>query len=236
MSYLDQLNDAQRGAVENLEGPMMIIAGAGAGKTRVLTYRIAHLIENGTDSFKILALTFTNKAAKEMKLRIAEIIGDSEAQNIWMGTFHSIFARILRIESEHIGYPRNITIYDTQDSRSLLKEIIKDLGLDDKVYKPNLVQHRISSAKNNLISAAAYAENSDAQTEDRMRSMPHIHEIYSRYEARCFRSGAMDFDDLLFKTNELLRDFPQLLHKYQHKFDHILVDEYSMPIIHRSCF
>lgn len=227
MGYLDELNDAQKEAVENLDGPMMIIAGAGSGKTRVLTYRIAHLINNGVDPFKILALTFTNKAAKEMKERISEIAGSSDAQAIWMGTFHSVFAKILRIEAALIGYPNNFTIYDTSDSKNLLKSIIKDLGFDDKVYKPNLVQNRISSAKNNLVSAAAYKENSEIVAEDRMRSMPHTHEIYARYEQRCFRAGAMDFDDLLFKTNELLRDFPEVLNKYQHKFSHILVDEYQ---------
>lgn len=227
MNYLDELNEAQRAATVNLDGPMMIIAGAGSGKTRVLTYRIAHLINSGVDPFKILALTFTNKAAREMKERISTIVGGSDAQAIWMGTFHSVFARILRTESELIGYPRNFTIYDTSDSRNLIKSIIKDCGFDDKVYKPNIVQNRISSAKNNLISASAYKENSDITSEDRMRSMPHVHEIYSRYEQRCFRAGAMDFDDLLFKTNELLRDFPEVLHKYQHRFSHILVDEYQ---------
>ncbi len=227
MNYLDGLNPPQREAVENTEGPMMIIAGAGSGKTRVLTYRIAHLINHGIDPFKILALTFTNKAAKEMKHRISDIVGNSDAQAIWMGTFHSVFAKILRVESELIGYPRNFTIYDTSDSRNLIKSIIKDAGMDDKTYKPNIVQHRISSAKNNLISAVAYKDNSDLVAEDRMRSMPHLNEIYTRYESRCFRAGAMDFDDLLFKTNVLLRDHPEVLNKYQHKFQHILVDEYQ---------
>lgn len=206
---------------------MMVIAGAGSGKTRVLTYRIAHLIQNGVDPFSILSLTFTNKAAREMKERIGQVIGESEARNIWMGTFHSIFARILRMECERINYPRNFTIYDTQDSRALIKDIIKGLGMDDKVYKPASVQARISNAKNNLIDAHGYSEHAEIMSEDHQAGRPRISEIYRAYENRCFRAHAMDFDDLLFKMNVLLRDFPDLLLKYQHKFSYILVDEYQ---------
>ena len=206
---------------------MMVIAGAGSGKTRVLTYRIAHLIQNGVDPFSILSLTFTNKAAREMKERIGQVIGESEARNIWMGTFHSIFARILRMECERINYPRNFTIYDTQDSRALIKDIIKGLGMDDKVYKPASVQARISNAKNNLIDSSGYSEHAEIMSEDHQAGRPRIAEIYRAYENRCFRAHAMDFDDLLFKMNVLLRDFPDLLLKYQHKFSYILVDEYQ---------
>lgn len=227
MSYLDELNESQRKAVEQISGPMMVIAGAGSGKTRVLTYRIAHLMRNGIDPFNILALTFTNKAAKEMKQRIASIVGDSEAKNIAMGTFHSVFARILRYNAEKIGFPSNFTIYDTQDSRSLLRTIIKEMGLDDKIYKPNSVQGRISSAKNNLISPNVYEANAEIVGEDRMARKPEIFRIYKEYEKRCFKAGAMDFDDLLYKTNVLLRDFPDVLHFYQQKFKYILVDEYQ---------
>lgn len=227
MDYLSTLNAEQLAAVKNIEGPTMVIAGAGSGKTRVLTYRIAHLIRNGHDAFNILALTFTNKAAREMKNRIGQIIGDSEAKNVTMGTFHSVFARILRNHSNKLGYPSNFTIYDTQDSKSLLKAIIKELNLDDKTYKPSLVYGRISSAKNNLISAASYEANTDIIAEDRMSAKPRLFEIYKAYEKRCFMAGAMDFDDLLFKTNILLRDHPDVLHYYQHKFKYILVDEYQ---------
>jgi len=227
MDYLSSLNSEQIAAVQNTEGATMVIAGAGSGKTRVLTYRIAHLIRKGIDPFNILALTFTNKAAKEMKNRIGQIIGDSEAKNISMGTFHSVFARILRNHSQKLGYPSNFTIYDTQDSKSLLKAIIKELNLDDKTYKPGLVYGRISSAKNNLISAASYEANTDIIAEDRMSAKPRLFEIYKAYEKRCFMAGAMDFDDLLFKTNILLRDHADVLHFYQHKFKYILVDEYQ---------
>ena len=206
---------------------MMVIAGAGSGKTRVLTYRIAFLIQHGVDPFSILSLTFTNKAAREMKERIGKVIGEGEARNIWMGTFHSIFARILRMECERINYPRNFTIYDTQDSRALIKDIIKGLGMDDKVYKPASVQARISNAKNNLIDARGYADHAEIMSEDHQAGRPRIAEIYRAYENRCFRAQAMDFDDLLFKMNVLLRDFPDLLLKYQHKFSYILVDEYQ---------
>jgi len=227
MDYLDDLNEAQKVAVQSTDGPMMVIAGAGSGKTRVLTYRIAHLIELGVDPFSILSLTFTNKAAKEMKERIGKIIGDDEARNIWMGTFHSVFSRILRIECEKINYPRNFTIYDTADSKSLVKTVIKEMGLDDKVYKPGVVYNRISSAKNNLISPAAYADDPEISSEDKMAGRPRLAEIYATYKNRCFRAGAMDFDDLLFNTNVLLRDHPDVLHKYQHRFRYILVDEYQ---------
>ncbi len=227
VNFLHDLNDAQREAASNIEGPMMVIAGAGSGKTRVLTYRIAHMMKQGVDAFSILALTFTNKAAREMKGRIGKLVGESEAKNLWMGTFHSVFARILRIECERINYPRNFTIYDTQDSRSLLKEIIKGMGLDDKVYKPAGVQSRISSAKNNLIDARAYAEQAEIRSEDQQSGRPMLADIYAQYEIRCFRAGAMDFDDLLYKMNVLLRDFPDLLNKYQHRFQYILVDEYQ---------
>lgn len=227
MDYLSSLNPEQRAAVEHTEGATMVIAGAGSGKTRVLTYRIAHIINKGVDPFNILALTFTNKAAREMKDRIAKIVGNAEAKNISMGTFHAVFARILRHHSDKLGYPSNFTIYDTQDSRSLLKTIIKELLLDDKTYKPNLIAGRISSAKNNLISAAAYEANTDVIAEDRMSGKPRLFEVYRAYEKRCFMAGAMDFDDLLFKTNILFRDHADVLHYYQHKFRYILVDEYQ---------
>jgi DNA helicase-2/ATP-dependent DNA helicase PcrA len=227
VSFLEELNEKQRVAAAHINGPMMVIAGAGSGKTRVLTYRIAHLMRNGVDPFNILALTFTNKAAKEMKERIGSLVGMGEAKNISMGTFHSVFAKILRHNSERIGYPSNFTIYDTQDSRSLIKTIIKELGLDDKVYKPGSVHGRISNAKNNLISPEAYEASAEIVGEDRMSRKPEIFRIYKLYSDRCFKSGAMDFDDLLFKTNELLRDFPDVLHYYQQKFKYILVDEYQ---------
>ncbi len=227
MEYLDSLNTAQKEAVINTEGPTMVIAGAGSGKTRVLTFRIAYLINKGVDPFQILALTFTNKAAKEMKERIASIIGSSEARNIWMGTFHSIFARILRVESDKLNYPSNFSIYDTQDSRNLLKSIVKEMGLDDKLYKASFVQNRISAAKNNLISPKAYREHAEIMSDDEMGGRPKLVDIYFEYNKRLFKSSAMDFDDLLYKTNVLLRDFPDVLHKYQHKFRYLLVDEYQ---------
>ena len=227
MNYLDELNEAQRKAVENIEGPSMVIAGAGSGKTRVLTYRITHMIHSGIDAFNILSLTFTNKAAKEMKGRIASQVSGSEARNIWMGTFHSIFARILRTESEKLGYPSNFTIYDSQDSKNLIKAIVKELGLDDKIYKPNIISNRISNAKNNLVSAKAYLNNTTIQADDRQSAKPKLGEIYEIYSKRCFKAGAMDFDDLLFKTNVLLRDFPDVLFKYQDKFRYIMVDEFQ---------
>ena len=227
MNYLDGLNESQRIAVENFEGPTMVIAGAGSGKTRVLTMRIAFMIDHGIDPFNILALTFTNKAAKEMTERIGSIIGSSEAKNITMGTFHSVFARILRINADRLGYPQNFTIYDTQDTKSLLKDIIKELNLDDKIYKPSMVYGRISAAKNNLLSADDYAQNPEIMDEDKISQRPELARIYKAYAVRCFKAGAMDFDDLLYQTNILLRDFPDLLSYYQHKFKYILVDEYQ---------
>lgn len=205
----------------------MIVAGAGSGKTRVLTYRIAHLIRKGADPFNILSLTFTNKAAREMKERIAKIVSKSEARNLWMGTFHSVFARILRNEAERLGYPKNFTIYDTEDSKSLIRTILKEQGLDEKVYKTNMVLSRISAAKNNLLGAQAYLQNATAQEEDRMSGKPKIGIVYDQYQKRCFKAGAMDFDDLLFNTNILLRDYPDILNHYQDKFRYIMVDEYQ---------
>lgn len=227
MDYLNGLNESQRIAVENYEGPTMVIAGAGSGKTRVLTMRIAYMIDRGVDPFNILALTFTNKAAKEMTERIGSIVGAGEAKNITMGTFHSVFSRILRINADRIGYPQNFTIYDTQDTKSLLKDIVKELNLDDKIYKPSMVYGRISAAKNNLISADEYLHNAEIMDEDKMSQRPEIGRIYKAYSVRCFKAGAMDFDDLLFQTNVLLRDFPDVLSYYQHKFKYILVDEYQ---------
>lgn len=226
-NYLQELNENQREAVECTEGPVMIIAGAGSGKTRVLTYRIAHLLNKGVDAFNILSLTFTNKAARAMRDRIEAIIGSSEARNLWMGTFHSVFAKILRFEAEKIGYPSNFTIYDTDDSKSLIKSILKENNLDEKVYKPGMVLSRISAAKSSLISPQAYMNDSEAISHDRSSGKPLLGEIYLKYNTRCFNSGAMDFDDLLFNTNVLLRDFPDVLYKYQNKFKYILVDEYQ---------
>ncbi|MGY6560619.1 MAG: ATP-dependent helicase [Luteibaculaceae bacterium] len=227
MEYLKSLNPSQRDAVECTEGPVMVIAGAGSGKTRVLTYRIAHIINKGIDPFNILALTFTNKAAKEMKERIGKIIGVSEAKNIWMGTFHSVFAKILRIEHDKINYPQNFTIYDTADSKNLIKSIIKEMGLNPDIYKHGNVLNRISSAKNNLISPQAYKRNPEIMITDQASGKEKIADIYLEYNQRLFRAGAMDFDDLLFNTNVLLKDFPDVLHKYQNKFKYILVDEYQ---------
>ena len=226
-SFLNELNEAQRKAVEHTEGPSMILAGAGSGKTRVLTYRIALLMKKGVDPFNILALTFTNKAAREMKSRIARIVGESEAKALWMGTFHSVFSRILRFESELIGYPKNFTIYDSDDSKSLLREIIKSMNLDDKVYKPSFILSRISSAKNNLISPRQYMSNTLAIEEDKLARIPLFGQIFITYQKRLFKASAMDFDDLLFNTNLLLRDHPKVLFKYQEKFRYILVDEYQ---------
>lgn len=227
MSYLDELNPSQRVAVENIYGPCMVIAGAGSGKTRVLTYRIAHMIHEGVDPFNIMALTFTNKAAKEMSERIGKIIGGTEAKNLTMGTFHSVFARILRYNADRLGFPSNFTIYDTQDAKSVLKDIIKEYNLDDKTYKPSSVYGRISAAKNNLISPEAYMNNHDIQEEDRKSRRPEIGRIYAQYANRCQKSGAMDFDDLLYFTNMLLNNFPDLLVYYQQKYKYILVDEYQ---------
>ena len=227
MDHLNGLNPAQRAAVEATEGPTMVIAGAGSGKTRVLTVRIAHLMTKGVDPFRILALTFTNKAAKEMKERIATIVGRSEAANLWMGTFHSVFARVLRSEADKIGYPNNFTIYDTDDSRSVIKGIVKELQLDDKLYKPNQVHARISIAKNNLIGPLEYLENAELMASDAANMRPKIGEIYRLYAAKCFRAGAMDFDDLLFNTALLFRDHPEAMLKYQQRFQYVLVDEYQ---------
>jgi len=226
-NYLEGLNEAQRQAVENIHGASLIIAGAGSGKTRVLTYRITHLLKNGVRPGSILALTFTNKAAKEMKNRISEMVGQNTARYLWMGTFHSIFARILRTESEILGYPSNFTIYDSADSKSLIKSIIKDLNLDDKTYKPGVVSSRISAAKNNLVSSEVYATLPETAEYDQSIKMPLISLIYKEYAKRCFLAGAMDFDDLLMKTNALFRNHPEILEKYQRIFDYILVDEYQ---------
>ena len=227
MKYLEALNQAQREAVLHKEGPLMVIAGAGSGKTRVLTYRIAHLIGSGVDGFSILALTFTNKAAREMKNRIATLVGESEAKNLWMGTFHSVFARLLRADGHHLGFPSNFSIYDTQDSQRLISSIIKEMGLDKDVYKYKQIQQRISSFKNNLITVKAYFQNPELQEADAIARRPRIGDIYKEYVDRCFRAGAMDFDDLLLRTNELLSRFPEVLLKYQERFRYILVDEYQ---------
>lgn len=225
--YLNGLNEPQREAVTHINGPLMIVAGAGSGKTKVLTTRIAHLMNNGVDAFNILALTFTNKAAAEMKERIERILGNAEARNLYIGTFHSVFARILRAEAHRIGYPNSFTIYDTDDSRSVIKTVVNELNLDDKHYKPNVVGNRISSAKNALVGPAEYATDYYIQQEDMRANRPAIAQIYAAYANRCFKNGAMDFDDLLFKMYELLKNFPEVLHKYQHKFKYILIDEYQ---------
>jgi DNA helicase-2/ATP-dependent DNA helicase PcrA len=225
-SFLTSLNEPQRNAVLQTEGPVMVIAGAGSCKTRVLTFRIAHLIEKGVDPFNILSLTFTNKAAKEMRTRIEKLVGP-EARNLWMGTFHSVFAKILRIEADKLGYPQNFTIYDTEDSRSLVKTIIKEMNLDDKVYKPSLVHSRISSAKNNLITAEVYNGADELTSYDSSTGRPYVAQIYKRYSDRCFKAGAMDFDDLLLKTHELFANHLNVLNKYQHRFKYIMVDEYQ---------
>ncbi|WP_035679148.1 ATP-dependent helicase [Flavobacterium limnosediminis] len=223
---INQLNDAQRAPVLQKDGPMIVIAGAGSGKTRVLTVRIANLIHLGVDAFNILSLTFTNKAAREMKKRIQDIVG-AEAKNLWMGTFHSVFAKILRIEADKLGYPNNFTIYDAQDSVRLIGQIIKEMQLDKDIYKPKQVFGRISSYKNSLITVKAYFNNPELQEADAMSKKPRMGEIYQQYVERCFKSGAMDFDDLLLKTNELLNRFPEVLSKYQDRFRYILVDEYQ---------
>ncbi len=226
-NYLDSLNEAQKQAVLQKDGPMIIIAGAGSGKTRVLTYRIAHLMQQGVDAFNILSLTFTNKAAREMKERIAGVVGVSEAKNLWMGTFHSVFARILRSEADKLGFPSNFTIYDTQDSVRLLTSIIKEMNLDKERYKAKQIQNRISSFKNSLVTVRAYFNNPDLQEADMHASRPRVGDIYKEYVDRCFKAGAMDFDDLLLRTNELLARFPEVLAKYQDRFRYIMVDEYQ---------
>lgn len=227
MDYLKGLNEPQLEAVTTLQGPLMVLAGAGSGKTRVLTMRIAHLIKNGVDPFNILSLTFTNKAAKEMKERIAKVAGPSDARALWMGTFHSVFARILRSEGHHLGYPSNFTIYDMQDALNVMKKVIKDLNIDSEIYKAKKVLSRISQYKNNLITVNAYFNNPELMEADEKANMKQIGNIYKKYVEVCFRNGAMDFDDLLLKTNELLTRFPEVLAKYQDRFRYILVDEYQ---------
>lgn len=225
--YLKGLNDRQKEAVTHINGPLMIIAGAGSGKTKVLTTRIAHLMANGVDAFNILALTFTNKAAKEMKERIEHILGNSDARNLYIGTFHSVFARLLRSDAHRLGYPNNFTIYDTDDAKSVIKTVINEMNLDDKHYKPNTVYNRISSAKNALVNAEEYANDYAIQQEDLRANRPAIAKIFDAYSKRCFKNGAMDFDDLLIKMYELLKNFPEALSKYQRKFKYILIDEYQ---------
>ncbi|MFO7755597.1 MAG: 3'-5' exonuclease [Bacteroidales bacterium] len=227
VNYISELNEAQKEAVINTGGPALVIAGAGSGKTRVLTYRIAHLLKNNVPAHSVLALTFTNKSASEMKERIMTIAGYENSRSLWMGTFHSIFARILRAEADKLGYPSSYTIYDSSDSRSLIRTIIKEMNLDDKIYKPSSVASRISAAKNNLVTAKAYASSSAIAERDRMAKVPMMPDIYLRYAARCYKSGAMDFDDLLLNTNILFRDFPEVLEKYRDRFKYILVDEYQ---------
>lgn len=227
MDYLKGLNESQYDAVTTLEGPLMVLAGAGSGKTRVLTMRIAHLITNGIDPFNILALTFTNKAAKEMKERIAKVVGQSNAKSLWMGTFHSVFARILRNEAHYLGYPSNFTIYDQQDSLNVIRKVLKDMNIDADLYKPKKVQSRISTYKNNLITVKAYFANPELVEADEKANMKFIGKIYQKYVEACYKNGSMDFDDLLLKTNELLTRFPEVLAKYQDRFRYILVDEYQ---------
>lgn len=226
MDYLESLNEPQREGVLTTEGPCMLIAGAGSGKTRVLTYRIAHLMSKGIDPFNIMALTFTNKAAKEMRERIEKVVGH-DARNLWMGTFHSVFARILRAEAVHLGYPSNFTIYDTDDSKTLIKNIVKEMGLDDMVYKPSAVYNRISAAKNRLIGWEDYLRNAELLADDAGNMRPEIGRIFKTYSQRCFRSGAMDFDDLLFNTDKLFREHLEVLNKYQHRIQYVLVDEFQ---------
>ena len=227
LNFIEELNEAQRSAVLHKEGPLIVIAGAGSGKTRVLTYRIAHLMQSGVDSFQILALTFTNKAAREMKSRIGTLVGESEAKNLWMGTFHSVFARLLRQDADKLGFPSNFTIYDTQDSDRLIAAIIKESGLDKDIYKYKQIRNRISSFKNSLITVKAYFQDPDLVEADAQARRPQLGAIYKEYVERCFKAGAMDFDDLLLRTNELLNRFPEVLAKYQNRFRYILVDEYQ---------
>ena len=227
LDYIEELNESQRAAVLYGDGPSLVIAGAGSGKTRVLTYKIAYLLENGYNPWNILALTFTNKAAREMKERIARQVGEQRARYLWMGTFHSVFSRILRAEASHIGFTSQFTIYDSADSKSLLRSIIKEMGLDEKTYKPGSVQARISNAKNHLVSPSGYAANKEAYEADAAVKMPAIRDIYSRYWERCRQAGAMDFDDLLVYTYILFRDFPEVLARYREQFRYVLVDEYQ---------
>src|SRR4051812_38928214 len=224
--YLKGLNEPQREAVLHTEGAIMIVAGAGSGKTKVLTTRIAHLMHHcKVDAFNILALTFTNKAAAEMKERVEKILGNSEARNLYIGTFHSVFARILRAEASRLGYPNSFTIYDTDDAKSVIKTVVNELNLDDKHYKAGQVYNRISSAKNALVGPAEYANDYAIQQEDMRSNRPAMGQIYDAYAKRCFKNGAMDFDDLLLNMYKLLKNFPESLHKYQYKFRYILIDE-----------
>ena len=226
-NLLQNLNPSQLEPTLQTDGPMIVIAGAGSGKTRVLTYKIAYLMSKGVDAFNILALTFTNKAAREMKERISSMLDDNESKNLWIGTFHSVFAKILRIEADKLGYPSNFTIYDTQDSQKLVSSIISELNLDKEIYKYKQIYSRISSYKNSLITVKAYNSNNELIESDRQARRPRLIDIYSEYVNRCFKAGAMDFDDLLLKTNELLSRFPQVLSKYQNMFRYVLVDEYQ---------
>ena len=225
-NYLEELNESQRNAVLYNEGPSLVIAGAGSGKTRVLTYKIAYLLERGYTPWSILALTFTNKAAREMKERIARQVGD-QARYLWMGTFHSIFSRILRCEAQAVGFTSNFTIYDSSDSKSLIKSIVKEMQLDDKTYKPGLIQARISNAKNHLVFPDAYASNAELYQYDVNAKVPATRDIYRRYWERCRQSDAMDFDDLLVYTYLLFRDYPEICRKYAEQFRYVLVDEYQ---------
>jgi DNA helicase-2/ATP-dependent DNA helicase PcrA len=227
IDYLNDLNEPQKQAVINCEGPSLVIAGAGAGKTRVLTYRIVHLLQNGVPAKKILALTFTNKAAREMKERISRIVSPEISRYLWMGTFHSIFAKILRMEGERLGYKPNYTIYDSADSKSLIRSIIRELSLDDNIYKPGVIAARISTAKNNLVTSSMYVADPSLQDYDKSSRMPLLSDVYKTYAARCFKANAMDFDDLLLNTNILFRDFPDVLAAYQERFGYVLVDEYQ---------
>ena len=229
-TFIDELNEAQKEPVLHKDGPLMVIAGAGSGKTRVLTYRIAHLMAQGVDSFNILALTFTNKAAREMKKRIADIVGSSEAKNLWMGTFHSVFAKLLRFDGNKLGYPSNFTIYDTQDSQRLISSIIKEMGLDKDIYKYKQIQNRISSFKNSLITVKAYFNNPELMEDDAMSKRPRVGDIYQNYVDRCFKAGAMDFDDLLLETAKLLKNDPKkdpknLYAKLYHKDERVFFDD-----------
>ncbi len=227
--YLEGLNANQLEAVKHIDGPIMIVAGAGSGKTKVLTTRIAHLMNNGVDAFNILALTFTNKAAAEMKERVEKALGNSEARNLYIGTFHSIFARLLRADATKLGYPSNFTIYDTDDAKAVIKDIVKEMNLDDKHYKPAYIYNRISAAKNGLIGPKEYRNDAQIQQEDNRGNAPRplMSDIYDMYANRCMKNGAMDFDDLLYKMYILLTQFPDVLAKYQHRFHYILIDEYQ---------
>ena len=225
--YINELNDSQRAAVLYNDGPSLVIAGAGSGKTRVLTYKIAYLLEQGYRPWNILALTFTNKAAREMKERIARQVGQESASKLWMGTFHSMFLRILRTEADILGFPRDFTVYDTADQKSLIRTLLKEMKLDEKTYKPGWVQSRISNAKNHLVTPAAYANSREAYEADQAARVPAVRDVYKKYWDRCRQSAAMDFDDLLLYTFLLFRDHPDVLEKYRAHFHYILVDEYQ---------